>query len=865
MASDTRRKPFTAARHLAITSLCSWQATTKLLAITAILALPYAAQGQGTPTSRPIKECVSTPGSNLALVSACEGLRSQLASRLTPGGSLSLTTLITLPTTGTDSNGNPTGTFAIPSSTSTNAEAEGGNSGAGGATPGSGSDRSSRATATSSGGVGANGSDNTASPSPTAGAASGDSTGASAAQQNSGNSDPNHYRNHVVIPAAVVGTVVPILLLALLICCCLALRRRKKKRAAAAAGTATGADAYHNEKEEEANAARGGLGHSLDGGAVGMGAAGAGAVIGAGAAGALLSNNEKSSLPNGHGAGHPNGHAVDDAPPGSAHSAANLTALPVMGAAAAGASQHASTPSSRSDPAAPSNISSSDQGSSASLLPAGVAGGGHQRNRSNDQGIASATAPVTTRNASSPSNDAPERFYGPSGTGVGTGSNLQPPIPGAKSPNDPSISKAMKVMGGGAGVSAAGLAGAAMYRNRNKERSATRQTSLPGAYPDYDENDRQYAAAPVQNESVGGLPAASSAPPPPAELAGNTGTWLDTQSSKHQSGTTSNSYPSDEGYARSDSDTMGNAARYSAQDRSSQIPPVPQNTQLLGAGSGVGTMPGAYASTRGTSTGATTPGTGIYDPFSTPPENRSDDEGDRPTSEEPSTVGSAGYPAVANEGAARQVQTRSPSAAAQTQPSHAVGEVIPGPWRGSNSYSPHPSGDYTDRGASSSPTAASRSSPAPPMSSTQARAITPTANQEALNLPQSGRLRENNRPEPLPLDNRVYSESIYDDNDRAGGSSEIEDDTEEAFTPRQPNRQVWVYPSQDEARAFDFGGHVSPPASPTQNLTLGDRDFGSAVEQPELDERVMEEPRQSGEGSRSKRWSIPRKPVGQAE
>lgn len=869
MARDVRRRSLIAS-HSSYAEFPLLRTMSKLFALTLAVALPQLALAQSSTHS--VKQCVSTPGVNLGLYSACESLRSQLLTELTPGRSVQLSTQIGLPASGTDSNGNPTGTFATSTSAGTNAAvATDGAGGAAGASPGS-TGGSGAAAATSGGGSGGGESNSSTGPSTTSGAAGSSSastsgsgaggllgglggaattsstptssgmgglggvtttssastssvnsngrgtigstnpsgtgagaqsTGAAGSTQKGAQSDPHHYRNHVVIPAAVVGAVVGVILIALLICCCLFLRRRKSRRAAAAA-------AYGDDKEQEDYAARGGLGHSLEAGGVGAGAAGLGAVAGAGAGAALLGSHEKSTDPDGYGLGKADGYPRAETPPRPSHDM-GLTALPLAPAAASAVGFRPTGPGHQTAPLA-GGTGSGNADPNHGVLPAGMVKSGYRPVTGPGQQALPAPTPAAASAVPVPGQGlAPVRYYGQGASDTGSGYGA--PIPGPSAPIGSGTLIATKAMaagaGAGAGVSAAGLAGAAAYRNRKSASSSTQPPSYASR--------EGYGNDPTRGVSGGRSSIPEQAPTLP-NIGDNTGSgsWLDERSLR-QSGQTQYSLPTDdEGYARSDSDTMGPTATSHA-PAADPVPPVPHQHQGTGAGAR----------------------NEVNDPFSTPPERLSDEE-TLPSSNFTSTTTSVlGFGPTSYHGAARQVTTNPPSSAVDIEPPR-VGEVVQGPWRGSggsSSYTPYTSGEYGNTAAA----------PAVAMGSAHARPITP-ASQRDLALPNDGRIRGdgNNLNVARAADNRVYSGSNYGDEE---GTSEIEDG---GVTPdRQSNHQVRIYPTQDEASAFDFGPHASPRTSGGPVEPANGGGFSTVTGE-------QQQPSQN-------RWSIPRKPVGSGE
>ena len=323
---------------------------TRLSVVILLLSATFSNAQSATPAA-----CVSSPGVDLRLLTACEQLQTQLSKQLTAGGTVDLSTQITYqvtPTTdggnggsanapstavlttsavattpssaglggvggasgsgGSQSNQGQFGNSQVPSSSgaaggfgtsnaggSSTAAAGFGGSGGSNAPPkassaGNGDGFPSGAASTSSGALGfpgvastdmsqsasgANGQPTSNADGATTGAngaggvgtmstmtsapgsAGAQNTNAPGLTQSSSNSDPNHYRNTVVIPVAVVCTVVPLLLLALLACCLLRRRRNKKNRDSALLAGA-GNEKYHGHTEDDAaaNAALGGVG-----------------------------------------------------------------------------------------------------------------------------------------------------------------------------------------------------------------------------------------------------------------------------------------------------------------------------------------------------------------------------------------------------------------------------------------------------------------------------------------------------------------------------------------------------------------------------------------------------------------------------
>ena len=325
--------------------------------------------------SRSVAQCVSTPGVNLQLLSACESLRTQLTRSLTAGGSIDLSTEIQLTPTSTTASGSGLITSGATSGTAqTSAVATDGGSGesstsarndrlgnsarssssqaAGGLgnQPSSASiddnpTSASASSASSSGidsglGAGSTGAnDNGNSPSNTAGSNGGSpsstgTAGAAGAQnsntpgatESTSNSDPHHYRNTVVIPAAVAAAVVFLLLLALLACCLLLMRRRNNKKKEAALLADAGNEKYSNAH---------GTSHAT---AVGSAAPAAGAVYNAGHSNGKsnpfadpVGTNGNDAVVSGGAGGH---HGI------GAGTAAGLGAGALAGAGAAGIASH---------------------------------------------------------------------------------------------------------------------------------------------------------------------------------------------------------------------------------------------------------------------------------------------------------------------------------------------------------------------------------------------------------------------------------------------------------------------------------------------------------------------------------------------
>ena len=127
-----------------------------VLALTALFELSHA---------QSIAPCVSTPGVNLELLSACEGLRSQAQTQLTAGGTVALATQITYQVT--SSNALSSGAaFSLASTTSVARTSAVATSENGGGLGGAGTNSPAQTTGASSasagiGGIGGSGSSTT--------------------------------------------------------------------------------------------------------------------------------------------------------------------------------------------------------------------------------------------------------------------------------------------------------------------------------------------------------------------------------------------------------------------------------------------------------------------------------------------------------------------------------------------------------------------------------------------------------------------------------------------------------------------------------------------------------------------------------
>lgn len=271
----------------------------RLSSLVLAASLPVLSQAQSAA------QCVSTPGVDLKLLTACEQLQTQLSKQLTAGGAVDLSTAITYQVTsnGDDGNGGVTrssstavlqtsavvtsdggalGGFGTGSSATVRLSGSGSSTAISAITNGISSSGLAVGAAATSGSAAPNANSNpsgqaptgasgASSPSVTDGAASrsGISGPATAGQanaqgsnvpgltQSSSNPEPHHYRNTVVIPVAVVCTVVPVILLAFL--ACFLVRRRRKRRGAddAVGGAGVFANSEKHDSWERANQGNG--------------------------------------------------------------------------------------------------------------------------------------------------------------------------------------------------------------------------------------------------------------------------------------------------------------------------------------------------------------------------------------------------------------------------------------------------------------------------------------------------------------------------------------------------------------------------------------------------------------------------------
>ncbi|KAI9726808.1 MAG: hypothetical protein M1828_000664 [Chrysothrix sp. TS-e1954] len=197
--------------------------------------------------------CISTPGVNQQLLSACEALLPGVSQQLSTGtaGTAALGTQITLTGSGTATDVNGVPTSALSSSTTAPSITTSSTTGAGavGGVGSSGTSLTSSSKATSATGeaggttgssvssqtIGSRssqsgGASNTATAASSSASPTGADTKAGALGGATSSSNHSNYINHVVVPAVVVGVVAGLIILGLIIWLCLARRRRSKRR-----------------------------------------------------------------------------------------------------------------------------------------------------------------------------------------------------------------------------------------------------------------------------------------------------------------------------------------------------------------------------------------------------------------------------------------------------------------------------------------------------------------------------------------------------------------------------------------------------------------------------------------------------------